>query len=61
MIKGIGHFQATLTSRLASLKLSEVEDVVLDYVKEHPDHKERLLSHGRTIYVLKRNYQRRKG
>ena len=57
-MKGIGHLQAALTSRLASIKLSEVKDVVLAYVEEHPDHKERLLSHARTVYALKRHHKR---
>jgi hypothetical protein len=60
MNKGIGHLQATLTSRLAPIKLLEVKNVVLDYAKEQPEYEQELLSHGRTIYVLKRNYQRRK-
>ena len=54
MVKCLGQLQADLTRLVGQNHNDDVPTVVLWFAHKHPEHTKSLLSHGRSVYRLKR-------
>lgn len=54
MVKCLGQLQADLTRLVGQNHNDDVPTVVLWFAHKHPEHTKNLLSHGRSVYRLKR-------